>query len=94
MSQYGELQRRWVDGTPANVDARIESEQVERLRAIRGCRDGGLHAAALEKVDRAARSKDDVLPCVLEAVKAYTTVGEIANVLRAAWGEHRETLTI
>ena len=76
------------------VDPRIESEQVERLRAVRARRDGGLHAAALEKVDRAARSRDNVLPRVLEAVKAYATVGDIANVLRDAWGEHRETLTV
>jgi methylmalonyl-CoA mutase, N-terminal domain len=76
------------------VDPRIESEQVERLRAMRARRDGGLHATALEKVDRAARSRDNVLPRVLEAVKASATVGEIANVLRDAWGEHRETLTL
>jgi methylmalonyl-CoA mutase N-terminal domain/subunit len=76
------------------VDPRIESEQVERLRAMRGRRDARAHAAALEKVDRAARGRDNCLPLLLEAVKAYATVGEISNVLRAAWGEHVETLVV
>jgi methylmalonyl-CoA mutase N-terminal domain/subunit len=76
------------------VDPRIEAEQVERLRAMRARRDGSAHAAALEKVERAARGSDNVLPCILDAVKAHATVGEIANVLRACWGEHVETLVV
>jgi methylmalonyl-CoA mutase N-terminal domain/subunit len=76
------------------VDPRVESEQVERLRAMRARRDARAHAAALEKVQRAAHGKDNVLPPLLEAVKAYATVGEISNVLREAWGEHVETLVV
>jgi methylmalonyl-CoA mutase N-terminal domain/subunit len=76
------------------VDPRIEAEQVERLRAMRARRDEVAHAAALQKVDRAARGRDNCLPYLLEAVKAYATVGEISNVLRAAWGEHVETLVV
>jgi methylmalonyl-CoA mutase N-terminal domain/subunit len=85
------------DGAPVpvmTVDPRIESEQVHRLQALRARRDGAAHAAALERVDRAARGSENVLPRVLDAVKAYATVGEIANVLRAAWGEHVETLVL
>jgi methylmalonyl-CoA mutase N-terminal domain/subunit len=77
------------------VDSRIEAEQVERLRAMRARRDGPAHAAALEAVERAARgSGGNVLSHILEAVKAYATVGEIAGVLRACWGEHVETLVV
>jgi methylmalonyl-CoA mutase N-terminal domain/subunit len=76
------------------VDPRIESEQVARLRAMRARRDERAHAAALQKVDSAARGHDNCLPYLLEAVKAYATVGEISNVLRAAWGEHVETLVV
>jgi methylmalonyl-CoA mutase N-terminal domain/subunit len=88
------------EGAPVpvtTVDPRIEAEQVERLRAMRARRERegkGAHAAALEKVERAARGGDNVLPCILEAVKAYATVGEIAGVLRGVWGEHVETLVI
>jgi methylmalonyl-CoA mutase N-terminal domain/subunit len=76
------------------VDPRIEAEQVERLRAMRARRDAAAHGAALEKIERAARGTDNVLPHVLEAVKAYATVGEIAGVLRKIWGEHVETLVV
>jgi methylmalonyl-CoA mutase N-terminal domain/subunit len=73
------------------VNPRIESEQVESVRAMRSRRGARAHQAALENIGRAARGRDNVLPHILEAVKAYATVGEIANVLRAAWGEHVET---
>ena len=76
------------------VDPRIESEQVERLRAMRSRRDPRAHAAALERVAQSARGSDNVIPLILDAVKAFATVGEIANVLRAAWGEHVETLVV
>jgi len=76
------------------VDPHIEAEQVGRLRAVRARRDAARHAAALGKVERAAGGKDNVLPCILEAVKAEATVGEIANVLRKVWGEHVETLVV
>ncbi len=76
------------------VDPRIEAEQVDRLRAMRARRDAAAHGAALEKIERAARGSDNVLPHVLDAVKAYATVGEIAGVLRQVWGEHVETLVV
>jgi methylmalonyl-CoA mutase N-terminal domain/subunit len=76
------------------VDPRIESEQVERLRAMRSRRDARAHAAALERVAQTARGSDNVIPPVLDAVRAFATVGEISNVLRAAWGEHVETLVV
>ncbi len=43
---------------------------------------------------RRRADRDNVLPRILDAVKAYATVGEIANVLRARWGEHVETLVV
>jgi methylmalonyl-CoA mutase N-terminal domain/subunit len=76
------------------VDPRTEAEQVERLRAMRARRDAQAHAAALAKVEAAARGGGNVMPAILEAVKAYGTVGEIANVLRGCWGEHVETLVV
>jgi methylmalonyl-CoA mutase N-terminal domain/subunit len=76
------------------VDPRLEAEQVERLRAMRARRDASAHAKALAKIEDAARGEHNVLPCILEGVKAYATVGEISDVLRRVWGEHVETLVI
>jgi methylmalonyl-CoA mutase N-terminal domain/subunit len=76
------------------IDPRIEAEQVERLRAWRAARDATKHADALGRVDAAARGGANLVPPILDAVKAGGTVGEISDVLRAIWGEHVETLTI
>ena len=71
-----------------------ERAQVERLVAWRSKRDASKHAAAMQKIENAAKGTDNMLPFILEGVKAGGTVGEIANVLRAIWGEHVETLVL
>ncbi len=76
------------------VDPRGEAEQVEALQSMRARRDRATHAAALDRLDRAARGTENLVPCVLDAVKAYATVGEISDVLRRIWGEHVETLFV
>jgi methylmalonyl-CoA mutase N-terminal domain/subunit len=48
----------------------------------------------MRRLDDAARGSDNLLPPLVEAVRAYATVGEIANRLRAAWGVHRELITV
>jgi methylmalonyl-CoA mutase, N-terminal domain len=76
------------------IDPAIEREQVERLRAVRARRDAKKHATALERVEQAAKGKDNLVPLVLEAVKAEATIGEVTQVLRNVWGEHTETLVL
>jgi methylmalonyl-CoA mutase N-terminal domain/subunit len=76
------------------IDPEIERAQVARLSAWRSSRDNTKYAAAMQKIDNAARGKDNLLPFILDAVKAGGTVGEVANVLREVWGEHTETLVL
>jgi methylmalonyl-CoA mutase N-terminal domain/subunit len=85
------------EGAPVpvmKIDPAIENEQVARLAAMRARRDHDSHAAALARIDQAARGKENLLPLILDAVKSYATVGEISNVLRGVWGEHIETLVL
>ncbi len=77
-----------------SIDPAIEPDQIARVRAVRAKRDSARHAEALSRVEAAARGTDNLLPCILDAVKAYATVGEVANVLRRVWGEHVETLVL
>jgi len=72
------------------VDPRVEVDQIERLQSMRARRDPNAHAAALGRLEGALHSEGNLLPYVLDAVKAYATVGEIANVLRGAWGQHEQ----
>jgi methylmalonyl-CoA mutase, N-terminal domain len=76
------------------IDPEGERHQVEALARVRAERDPAAWAAALRRVDEAARGGDNLLPALIEAVKAYATVGELSNRLRAAWGEHRELVTV
>ncbi|HKQ70328.1 MAG TPA: methylmalonyl-CoA mutase family protein [Polyangiaceae bacterium] len=88
----------FVKGSPkvpiSKIDPRIEVEQVERLRQFRAARDAGPHGAALERLDRAARTRDNLVPLVLDAVRAGGTVGEISNVLRGIFGEYVPPISI
>jgi methylmalonyl-CoA mutase N-terminal domain/subunit len=76
------------------VDPRIESEQVERLRAFRGSRDAAAWARTMERVENAARADDNLVPIILDAVRARATVGEISDVLRRVFGEYAPPLSI
>lgn len=76
------------------IDPSIERGQVERLRAWRAAHDTPARAEALARVDAAARETANVVPLILDAVKAGATVGEVSDVLRGIWGEHRETVTV
>ncbi|MDB4944977.1 MAG: methylmalonyl-CoA mutase, large subunit [Labilithrix sp.] len=76
------------------IDPKIERDQSDRLKAVRARRDASRHAEALRKIEAAAAGKDNLLPLILDAVKAEATVGEIAGVLRGVWGEHQETLVV
>jgi len=72
------------------VDEAVARAQVERLRAIRAARSPGAVDAALAAVERAARRGENVLPPLVDAVKALATLGELSDVFRRVFGVHRE----
>jgi methylmalonyl-CoA mutase N-terminal domain/subunit len=76
------------------IDPDAERAQVEGLRRIRANRDPAAWEAALAAVEDAARNGANVMPALIEAVKADATLGEISDRLRAAFGEHRELITV
>ena len=82
---------------PVNVlriDPALEQAQIERVRALRERRDANAAMAALNKLEQAAGTTENLLPHILGCVEAYATVGEISNALRRVWGEYRETSTL
>jgi methylmalonyl-CoA mutase N-terminal domain/subunit len=76
------------------IDPALESKQIERVRALRTRRDAGPWQAALNGVQDAARSGENLMPRILAAVEAYATVGEISDAMRREFGEYRETVVI
>ena len=71
------------------IDDRVEREQLKRLRAFRARRRGDFRAA-LEDLDAAARTGENVMPHIVHAVRKDCTVGEIVATLKKTFGEHRE----
>ncbi|MDQ7828401.1 MAG: methylmalonyl-CoA mutase family protein [Armatimonadota bacterium] len=89
----------FVDETPRpipilRIDPEVERRQVERLRRVRAERDPARVAEALHRLREAARRGDNTMYPILDAVKAYATVGEICDVFRAVYGEYREPAII
>jgi methylmalonyl-CoA mutase N-terminal domain/subunit len=72
------------------LDPEIERQQVARVQALRQGREQSAWRSALDGVGRAARGRDNLLPPIIAAVEARATVGEIADTLRAVFGEYRE----
>ena len=73
------------------IDEKVAHEQMERLAEVKASRDQAAVSAALAKVEAACRDeKLNLMPPVLEAVKAYATLGEVSDVFRKVWGQYRE----
>jgi len=71
------------------LDSKIESEQRERLAALRAGRDNVLAEALLERLEKAAQGNDNMMPIIIECVENKLTLGEICGRLRKVWGEYR-----
>jgi methylmalonyl-CoA mutase N-terminal domain/subunit len=64
---------------------------MARLRHVRSSRDASRLATALQRLESAARDgRENLMPYILDAVRAYATLGEMCNVLRGVYGEYRE----
>jgi methylmalonyl-CoA mutase N-terminal domain/subunit len=72
------------------IDPAAEQEQVSRLAALRERRDGAVTTRALAALEEAARADRNLMPPILDGVRALATLGEIAHTLRRVYGEHRE----
>ncbi|HYO34049.1 MAG TPA: methylmalonyl-CoA mutase family protein [Nocardioidaceae bacterium] len=72
------------------VSHEVEVDQVRHLADRRAGRDDQAVQASLRALVEVSRTPHNMVPAMLEAVRAEATLGEICNVLRAEWGEYRE----
>jgi methylmalonyl-CoA mutase N-terminal domain/subunit len=73
------------------IDAAMEQKQVERLREVRASRSEERWKSAMAELKAAATGGENLMPPILNAVKALATVGEISDSLRQVFGEYRES---
>jgi len=73
------------------IDPEVEKYQTEKLARVKGQRDSSQVKKNLEALRGTAEGDGNIVPPILDAVKAYATVGEISDVLRDVFGEYRES---
>ena len=76
------------------VDLSVGERQKEQLKKIKQERDQGRVEHALKSIQGACESTDNVMPHILEAVKAYATLGEICDVMRGVFGEYKQSINL
>jgi methylmalonyl-CoA mutase N-terminal domain/subunit len=92
------VNRFHVDGEKSvpiqRIDPGLEAKQVERVRAVRAKRDPKTCQAAIQAVEDTARTGENLMPRILAAVEANSTVGEISDAMRKVYGEYKEAVVI
>ncbi len=73
------------------IDPALEGEQIERVKALRARRDSAAAEATLARLKRGAETDENLMPLMVDAAKAYVTMGEMCDTLREVWGVWRET---
>ncbi len=71
------------------IDESIQKIQVDKLAALKQRRDNAKVKQCLESIANAAKGTDNLMPFVVDAVEHFCTLGEIADVLRAEFGEYK-----
>ena len=71
------------------VDAEGEQRQIQELQRVRRHRDSRDVSVKLRALEQAARGSDNLMPPLLEAVKAYATLGEMMGIFREVFGEYQ-----
>jgi methylmalonyl-CoA mutase N-terminal domain/subunit len=97
--QEGKVIKVGVNKYTEGVDMEVElhehneswaKEQINRLKELKRTRDNKAVKDTLKALEKAASEKKNVMPYLVACCKAYATVGEMANVFRQVFGEHKE----
>jgi len=76
------------------IDINLQEEQIKNLKKLKSVRDNSLVKETIDDLKNAARGNENLMPFILNAVKAYASVGEICNAMREVFGEYKEQIVI
>ena len=76
------------------MDREGEARHLARLNRIRQSRDNALVERSLADLRRAALGEANLMPPLLDCVRAYATIGEMCDVLREVFGVYQETVVV
>jgi methylmalonyl-CoA mutase N-terminal domain/subunit len=72
------------------IDQTAADRQIAKLEQLKNARDNDRVQRSLDRLRRAAASTENLMPPILDAVRAYATIGEMCDALREVWGEYEE----
>jgi len=73
------------------IDPAVEEKQIARVKALRDRRDSADVERTLARLKQGAERDENLMPLLVEASRAYVTMGEMCDALRETWGTWRET---
>ena len=76
------------------VDPHVEILQRKKIEKLKKDRDGSLVENSLELLKEKAKTDENLMPYILDSVKAYATLGEICGVLREVFGEYEQSVIL
>ncbi|MEF8775394.1 MAG: methylmalonyl-CoA mutase family protein [Haloarculaceae archaeon] len=76
------------------VDQTVQERQLDRLAEVTAERDEAAVEAALDDLRARTAAGENVMPAIVDAVKAYATMGEVMGVFEDEWGTYRETVSV
>ena len=76
------------------IDEDVAESQLARLDRVKRTRDQRRVRLALDRLRAGAGTTENLMPVILEAVRAYATLGEMCDALREVWGEYEEVPVI
>ena len=76
------------------IDDRVARDQADKLQRLKARRDGSTVEQALQRLRADARGGRNLMPAIVEAARAYATLGEMCAVLRAEFGTYEEKIAV
>ncbi|PLX83188.1 MAG: methylmalonyl-CoA mutase [Desulfuromonas sp.] len=76
------------------IKPEVEIAQKKAIAEVKGSRDQAAVQEKLAALKQASQGTDNLMPYILDAVKAYASLGEICDVMRDVFGEHQETVVL
>ncbi len=87
VNRYCDSEKKSIETLKIKLE--VEEKQKRSLKQLKKDRDEEKVKNALAEIKRVAKSKDNLMPAILKAVKSYSTLGEICTVLKEVFGEYR-----
>ncbi len=93
VNKYATKEKASLEMELHDFDSKVQDAQIASFKKIKTQRDATAASAALDKLrDKAANTDENLMPHILDCVRAYCSVGEMSGVFRDVFGEFKEPI--